>query len=307
MPWQILLRGFLPCNAYFFIDTIGPDSSAGPFLDRPGKGLLGSTTTLDKPRHRSDRHESCVFASYRRLSATVLLGALAGLILACPLAAAAEDTAKERKGGGFEVKLPQSPALAPVPIGYILSVSITRDPPRASMLSRKMPVSPAPRWRVEENNAGGRFTGHVYTLDVETVASPEKALEAMRGAVRVRTQLLHRRRLRAARCSKLADWAKGKDVLLFNVRATDVSLRQEDCRTNVMHIVPDRYMLADALAQYLVSKWTGRTGCSVRGSTPAIIAYAEAIKRAAGRFGAHDRRRARVQGQFGRQARRRGQ
>ena len=39
---------------------------------------------------------------------------------------------------------------------------------------------------------------------------------------------------------KLADAAKGKDILLFNVSATDVSLRQENCRANVMHVVPDR-------------------------------------------------------------------
>ena len=53
------------------------------------------------------------------------------------------------------------------------------------------------------------------------------------------------------RCTllRLADWAKGKEVLLFNVRAPEVSLRQEDCRTNVLHTAPDRAMLADALAQ----------------------------------------------------------
>jgi ABC transporter substrate binding protein (PQQ-dependent alcohol dehydrogenase system) len=52
-----------------------------------------------------------------------------------------------------------------------------------------------------------------------------------------------------------------------------------------MHIVPDRYMLADALAQYLVSmKWTN--WLLVHGSTPGDLAYADAIKRAAGRFGA---------------------
>ena len=102
---------------------------------------------------------------------------------------------------------------------------------------------------------------------------------------------------------KLSDWAKGKDILLFNIRATDVSLRQENCRANVMHIVPDRYMLADALAQYLVTmKWTN--WLLVHGSTPGDLAYAEAIKRAAGRFGATIVDVARVQGHLRRQARR---
>ena len=85
---------------------------------------------------------------------------------------------------------------------------------------------------------------------------------------------------------KLSDWAKDKDVLFFNIRATDVSLRQEDCRANIMHVAPDRYMLADALAQYLVvKKWTN--WLLVYGSTPGDLAYADAIKRAASRFGAN--------------------
>ena len=85
-------------------------------------------------------------------------------------------------------------------------------------------------------------------------------------------------------CLRLSDWAKDKDILLFNVRATDVSLRQENCRANILHTVPDRYMLADALAQFLVAnKWTN--WLLVRGSNEADIAYADAIKRAASRFG----------------------
>ncbi len=102
---------------------------------------------------------------------------------------------------------------------------------------------------------------------------------------------------------KLSDWAKGKDVLFFNIRATDVSLRQEDCRANVMHVVPDRYMLADALAQYLVvKKWTN--WLLVYGSTPGDLAYADAIKRAAVALRRQYRRRARIQGHLRRAPRR---
>jgi ABC transporter substrate binding protein (PQQ-dependent alcohol dehydrogenase system) len=51
-------------------------------------------------------------------------------------------------------------------------------------------------------------------------------------------------------------------------------------------VVPDRFMLADALAQYLITKkWTD--WLLVHGSTPGDLAYADAIKRAAGRFGAN--------------------
>jgi len=77
---------------------------------------------------------------------------------------------------------------------------------------------------------------------------------------------------------------KGKDVLLFNVRAEDVKLRQEDCRANVLHTAPDLDMLADALAQYLVwKKW--QRWFVVKGVFPADLAYLDAVHRAAKRFG----------------------
>jgi ABC transporter substrate binding protein (PQQ-dependent alcohol dehydrogenase system) len=137
---------------------------------------------------------------------------------------------------------------------------------------------------VEENNAGGRFTGHHYSVDVSTVSSAEKAVEALEKFLASGHNFVVVD-ASADTLLKLSDWAKGKDILLFNIRATDVSLRQENCRANVMHIVPDRYMLADALAQYLVTmKWTN--WLLVHGSTPGDLAYANAIKRAAGRFGA---------------------
>jgi ABC transporter substrate binding protein (PQQ-dependent alcohol dehydrogenase system) len=221
-------------------------------------------------------------ACYRRHGTSVLLGALAGLILSCPLALAAEDAAKDRPGG-FEVQLPQSPEMEALPIGYIHeNVSHPRPASRLDVEPKDAGVAGA-KMGVEENNAGGRFTGHSYTLDVEDVSSPEKALAALQKLY----ESGHNYFIvdaSAPTLLKLADWAKDKDVLLFNVRATDVSLRQKDCRPNVMHIVPDRYMLADALAQYLV-KMGWKNWLLIYGSTDGDLAYAEAIKRAAGRFG----------------------
>ncbi len=193
------------------------------------------------------------------------------------------DAAKDREGG-FTIQLPQSPPLAPLPIGYLReSVEHPRPASRLDVEPKDAGIAGA-KMGIEENNAGGRFTGHHYSLDVSTVSSAEKAVEALQ-------KLLdggHHYIVVDASADtllKLSDWAKGKDILLFNIRATDVSLRQENCRANVLHIVPDRYMLADALAQYLVAmKWTN--WLLVHGSTPGDLAFADAIKRAAGRFGA---------------------
>jgi ABC transporter substrate binding protein (PQQ-dependent alcohol dehydrogenase system) len=225
------------------------------------------------------------------LLAAVLVASAPALAADETTAAPAADSAKpaapasDEKPGGFKVELPQSPTPKnPVPIGYIREIT---DHPRPAS---RLDVEPSDagiagaKLANDENNAGGQFTGELYSLDVSTVASPEQALEA---AQKLFDTGHHFMIVDASADTllKLSDWAKGKDVLFFNISATDVSLRQENCRANIMHVVPDRYMLADALAQYLVvKKWTN--WLLVHGSTPGDLAYADAIKRAAGRFGA---------------------
>jgi ABC transporter substrate binding protein (PQQ-dependent alcohol dehydrogenase system) len=198
--------------------------------------------------------------------------------------AAKDDPAKEKKDGGVMIQVPQSPPLTPVKIGYL------RETPERPRPASRLDVEPkdagvaGAKMAIEENNAGGRFTGHDYSLDVSTVSSAEKAVEGLQKFLDSGHNYIVVD-ASADTLLKLSDWAKDKDILLFNIRATDVSLRQENCRANVMHVVPDRYMLADALAQYLVTmKWTN--WLIVHGSTPGDLAYVEAVKRAAGRFGA---------------------
>ena len=222
--------------------------------------------------------------------------ALAAALLACaaitsaplraedaPAPAAKDGTAKD-KDGGFAVQVQQSPALAPLKIGYLReTLEHPRPASRLDVEPKDAGVAGA-KMAIEENNAGGRFTGHDYSLDVSTVSSADKAVEALQKFLDSGHNYIVVD-ASADTLLELADWAKGKDILLFNIRATDVSLRQENCRANVMHVVPDRYMLADALAQYLVTmKWTN--WLLVHGSTPGDLAYADAVKRAAGRFGA---------------------
>ena len=214
-------------------------------------------------------------------AATLSLGSLT---LGPALATDTSHPSKEREGG-VSMQMPQSPEMLPVDIGYLREV--VPHPRPASRLDAEPEDAgiDGANMGIEENNAGGRFMGHLYGLDVETAASPEDALTALKK--------LHESKhnyiivdASAPTLLKLADWAKDKDILLLNVRATDVSLRQEDCRANVMHIVPDRYMLADALAQYLV-KMNWKDWLVIHGSTPGDLAYTDAVKRAAERFGAN--------------------
>src|SRR5580693_7778631 len=91
--------------------------------------------------------------------------------------------------------------------------------------------------------------------------------------------------LDADRLLKAADAGKMRGETLINALATDERLREQDCRANVFHVAPTRSMLADALAQYLAWKQWKRW-LLVVGSHDKDVLFADALRRAAARFGA---------------------
>jgi ABC transporter substrate binding protein (PQQ-dependent alcohol dehydrogenase system) len=170
-----------------------------------------------------------------------------------------------------------------VPIGY-LKQEVKRPIP----LSR-LHVEPddygiaGAEMALKDNNTTGRFTKQAFTLDVERVPVGGDAVAALKRLVDSGHHFILVD-APAATLLQLADAVANKDVLLINVRSEDETLRQENCRANVLHTAPDRYMLADALAQYLVwKKW--QRWFVVTGVFPEDRAYLKAIERAAGRFG----------------------
>lgn len=136
---------------------------------------------------------------------------------------------------------------------------------------------------IGDNNTTGTFLGQKFSLDVTEVkpdADVVAAFEAMaeKGERYVLTDISARQLL------SIADIASDKGIFLFNVGATDDSLREEECRANVFHIAPTRSMLADGLAQYLVWKqW--RKWVLLYGSHEGDHLFADALRRAATRFG----------------------
>ena len=77
---------------------------------------------------------------------------------------------------------------------------------------------------------------------------------------------------------------KDRDVLLFNVSARDDALRQEQCRSHLLHVIPSHAMITDALAQYLISKkW--REALVLTGPRPEDEQLTAAFDRSAKRFG----------------------
>jgi ABC transporter substrate binding protein (PQQ-dependent alcohol dehydrogenase system) len=136
---------------------------------------------------------------------------------------------------------------------------------------------------IEDNNTTGKFLGQHFALapvELKDGDDPAAAV-AMLGARGVSLVLAD---LPPDALLKAAD-AGAARMLVFNVGATDDRLREEDCRRAVVHVAPTRSMLADALAQYLVWKRWSRW-LLVAGSHPKDKLFADALRRAAGRFGA---------------------
>jgi len=138
------------------------------------------------------------------------------------------------------------------------------------------------RLALSDNISTGRFMGQDFALR-EFIVPEDADLAAAFDEVVADGLRLVVVDLPAEGLLTIADHPAAADMLLFNARARDDRLRQEDCRANVLHTIPSRAMLADALAQFLVVKrWTD--WFLVVGRHDADREFAEAVRRAAERY-----------------------
>lgn len=137
---------------------------------------------------------------------------------------------------------------------------------------------------VTEVNTTGKFLGWDFKLYVETLpAGADMAEQARRLFTHGPAVIVAD--LRAQDLLKLADAPAVKGSLILDMRTTDDSLRQQQCRANVFHILPSQAMRADALAQFLVEKrWT--RWFLLQGPTQQDAVYAADVRRSAARYGA---------------------
>jgi ABC transporter substrate binding protein (PQQ-dependent alcohol dehydrogenase system) len=139
------------------------------------------------------------------------------------------------------------------------------------------------RLAIEDNNTTGKFLNQHFTLDELRLRPGDDAAKAA-VALADRNGFIIAD-LPADALLKAADAVRDRGTVLLNAGAIDDRLREEDCRANVIHVAPTRSMLADGLAQYLVWKQWKRW-MMVVGSHEDDKLYAEALRRAAMRFGA---------------------
>ncbi|MBV8344401.1 MAG: ABC transporter substrate-binding protein [Candidatus Eremiobacteraeota bacterium] len=135
-----------------------------------------------------------------------------------------------------------------------------------------------------DNNTTGQFMGQRFEL-MDSLIHADDDVAATMQAIAGQGIGLVLTDVPAALLLQLASLAAAKQITLFNVQAPDDSLRQRDCRGNLIHVAPSRAMLADAIAQYLVwKKWSHWV--LAYGSHPEDALLADDYRRSAKRFGA---------------------
>ncbi len=136
---------------------------------------------------------------------------------------------------------------------------------------------------LSDNNAGGRFLGQQFQLltshSEQLAALIEQARRWHADGIRLLVVNLPAPALR-----QLSAQFPPNEMLLFNIGSPDNALRSQQCLANVLHTLPSRAMLTDALGQWLSAKKLKRW-LLVHGQRPQDHAYNESLTRSAKRFG----------------------
>ncbi|PWC73882.1 branched-chain amino acid ABC transporter substrate-binding protein [Azospirillum sp. TSH100] len=137
---------------------------------------------------------------------------------------------------------------------------------------------------IADNNTTGKFLKQSFVLDSVEVPPDGDAAAALRDLAD-RGDRFVIIDAPGATVEALSRLPEARNLLLLNATAPDDALRGSACAANLVHVAPSRAMLADALGQYLVKKRWPRWFL-VTGRRPEDKLYADAVRRAAKRFGA---------------------
>ncbi|MEL6467236.1 MAG: ABC transporter substrate-binding protein [Pseudomonadota bacterium] len=133
-----------------------------------------------------------------------------------------------------------------------------------------------------DNLTTGKFLGQSYTLTVAEVFEGDDPTDAARDLLAASPFLVID--AAAQDIVAIADLPEAQGAILFNTSSGDLSLRNADCRGNLLHTLASDAMRTDALAQMLVKKrWDDLV--MITGTHPADISYAEAMRRSLTKFG----------------------
>ncbi|MEE3627636.1 ABC transporter substrate-binding protein [Nitrospirillum sp. BR 11752] len=211
---------------------------------------------------------------------------LAGLLMAGPVAYAGPPAkAPDTKPGPTKPEAAKPDPAKADPVANIAYLALTQKRVLPQSFLDQPPDDDGvqgARLALADNTTTGRFIHQAYHL--------EEALEPDADAVVAAFKRLVAQGYRAFVTDvpadlllRLADLAEAKDATLLDATTTDDALRGDKCRRNVLHLLPSRAMLADALMQYLaVKNW--RDILLVAGPNPEDKLYADALRKSARKF-----------------------
>lgn len=135
---------------------------------------------------------------------------------------------------------------------------------------------------IADNSTTGKFMGHRYELATQVADSEQAAIAAFENLQQQGVQLFV---INAPASTLAAIMGKAAaDTLVFNAGAADDALRTRECHNNLLHTIPSYAMLTDALSQWLqMRRWN--EVFLITGPTEADVAWANAFRRSAKRFG----------------------
>ncbi len=136
---------------------------------------------------------------------------------------------------------------------------------------------------IDDNNTTGQFTKQQFVLKKFIVPLDGNVVDVFNKNIGDQYQLVVVN-LPAEQLNNIADLPSAKQKLLFDVATVDDALRNQQCRSNVLHMLPSRAMRADALAQYMMKKRWNKWFLVI-GATEQDRLFADALRRAAKRFG----------------------
>lgn len=168
----------------------------------------------------------------------------------------------------------------------IILAKVTRELPVPLSLLDAIPADDGlagAKLGISDNNTTGRFLNQDFVLDVVEKEKPADLIADVLAKLAPNAGFIVAD-ASPATILALADAVKDKGAMVINASAPDEELREAQCRPNLMHTIPSRTMLTDALAQYLaVKRW--RKWFLIAGTSPADKAYAAALRASAKRFG----------------------
>lgn len=169
-----------------------------------------------------------------------------------------------------------------VTVGYLEKVE-----PKPPVLSNLDPVPEneglaGAELGLKDNATTGRFLKQTYSLEARIVEEDGDFLAAARALLAITPFIIVK--APGEDLLALADLPEASAAVLFNAGSPDTGLRDASCRANVLHTLPSRAMLTDALAQFGVRrKWVDWV--VLAGPNPKDQAFAEALEASAQKFG----------------------